>query len=100
VVQHLPIIPALLGVQEIECMSYQLPTFRQNGMLVGFGATVKHCAFYVMRLSTVEANKDEIKDYYTRKGNINFQCDIINPITTPAHTPRCWVHCDACAKQP
>ena len=27
-----------------ECISYQLPAFRQNRMLVAFGATAKHCA--------------------------------------------------------
>jgi len=28
-----------------ECISYQIPAFRLNGMLVGFGASAKHCAF-------------------------------------------------------
>ncbi len=58
-----------------ECISYQLPAFRQNGMLVGFGATAKHCAFYLMSSSTVEAHKDELKDYDTSKGTIRFQAD-------------------------
>jgi len=43
-------------------------------MLVGFGATAKHCAFYLMSSSTVEAHKkDELKDYDTSKGTIRFQ---------------------------
>src|SRR4051812_30784652 len=30
-----------------ECISYQLPAFRLDGkVLVWFGATAKHCAFY------------------------------------------------------
>jgi hypothetical protein len=29
-----------------ECISYQLPPFRYNRMLVGLGATANHCAFY------------------------------------------------------
>ena len=61
-----------------ECISYQIPAFRQNGMLVGFGATAKHCAFYLMSSSTVEAHKDELKDYDTSKGTIHFQAD--NPL--------------------
>src|SRR5437867_13432456 len=61
-----------------ECISYQLCAFRQNGMLVGFGATAKHCAFYLMSGSTVEAHKDELKDYHTSKGTIRFQPD--NPL--------------------
>jgi uncharacterized protein YdhG (YjbR/CyaY superfamily) len=58
-----------------ECISYQLPAFRQNGMLVGFGATSKHCAFYLMSSSTVEAHQEELKDYDTSKGTIRFQAD-------------------------
>ena len=55
-----------------ECISYQLAAFRQNGMLVAFGATANHCAFYLMSSSTVAAHKDELKDYDTSKGTIRF----------------------------
>lgn len=58
-----------------ECISYQIPAYRQNGMLVGFGATAKHCAFYLMSSSTVETHKDELKGYDTSKGTIRFQAD-------------------------
>ena len=58
-----------------ECISYQLPAFRLNGMLVGFGATPKHCAFYPMSSTTVEAHKNELKDFETSKGTIRFQAD-------------------------
>ena len=61
-----------------ECISYQIPAYRQNGMLVGFGATAKHCAFYLMSSSTVAAHKDELEDYDTSKGTIRFQAD--NPL--------------------
>jgi uncharacterized protein YdhG (YjbR/CyaY superfamily) len=44
-----------------ECISYQLAAFRQDRMLVAFGATANHCAFYLMSSSTLEAHKDEIK---------------------------------------
>src|SRR5205823_15046892 len=56
-----------------ECISYQLPAFRLNGMLVAFGATANHCAFYPMSTSTVEAHKNELKEYDTSKGTIRFQ---------------------------
>ena len=58
-----------------ECISYQICAFRQNGMLVGFGATANHCAFYLMSSSTVEAHKDELKGYDTSKGTIRFQAN-------------------------
>lgn len=44
-----------------ECISYQLAAFRMNGMLVGFGATTKHCAFYLMSNTTVDAHKEELE---------------------------------------
>ena len=56
-----------------ECISYQLAAFRQNGMLVAFGATANHCAFYLMSSTTVAAHQDELKDYDTSKGTIRFQ---------------------------
>jgi uncharacterized protein YdhG (YjbR/CyaY superfamily) len=56
-----------------ECVSYQLPAFRLNGMLVAFGATATHCAFYPMSSSTVADFKDALKSYDTSKGTIRFQ---------------------------
>jgi uncharacterized protein YdhG (YjbR/CyaY superfamily) len=59
-----------------ECISYQLPAFRLNGrMLVAFGATANHCAFFPMSSVTVEAHKDALKQYDTSKGTIRFQAD-------------------------
>src|SRR5438093_13064024 len=58
-----------------ECISYQLPAFRLNGMLVAFGATANHCAFYAMSSSTVEAHKAELRGYDTSKGTIRFPAD-------------------------
>jgi uncharacterized protein YdhG (YjbR/CyaY superfamily) len=59
-----------------ECISYRLPAFRLNGrMLVAFGATANHCAFYPMSSSTVEAFRDDLKDYKTSKGTIRFQAN-------------------------
>jgi uncharacterized protein YdhG (YjbR/CyaY superfamily) len=49
-------------------------------MLVAFGATANHCAFYPMSSSMVEAHKDELKDYDTGKGTIRFQA--ANPLPT------------------
>jgi hypothetical protein len=31
-----------------ECISYGVPAFRLDGMLVGFGASAKHCSFFLM----------------------------------------------------
>src|SRR3954470_842308 len=64
-----------------ECISYQLPAFRLDGMLVAFGATANHCAFYLMSASAVAAHKKELADYDTSKGTIRFQADHSLPTT-------------------
>jgi uncharacterized protein YdhG (YjbR/CyaY superfamily) len=57
-----------------ECISYQLAAFRLDGrMLVAFGATASHCAFYPMSASTVKAHRDELAGYETSKGTIRFR---------------------------
>jgi uncharacterized protein YdhG (YjbR/CyaY superfamily) len=63
-----------------ECISYQLPAFRQDGMLVAFGATSNHCAFYLMSAATVAAHKKELKGYDTSKGTIRFPADKPLPV--------------------
>ena len=62
-----------------ECISYGLAAFRLKGRpLVAFGATAKHCAFYLMSGSTVEAHEEVLAGYDTSKGTIRFQPD--NPL--------------------
>jgi len=56
-----------------ECISYQLAAFRLDGMLVAFGATKNHCAFYPMSATTVAEFEDELKNFETSKGTIRFQ---------------------------
>ena len=58
-----------------ECISDQFAAFRQDGMLVAFGATANHCAFYLLSASTVEEHADDLKGYDTSKGTIRFQPD-------------------------
>jgi len=62
-----------------ECISYRLPAFRLGGkLLVAFGATASHCAFYPMSSRTVAAFKNELREFETSKGTIRFQ--VANPI--------------------
>jgi uncharacterized protein YdhG (YjbR/CyaY superfamily) len=65
-----------------ECISYSLPAFELNGKkLVAFGATSKHCAFYPMSATTIEAHLDELEGYDVSKGTIRFQPDERLPAT-------------------
>ena len=63
-----------------ECISYSLPAFRLNGPLVAFGASAKHCAFYPMSATTIEAHKRELAAFETSKGTIRFQPDKPLPV--------------------
>lgn len=63
-----------------ECISYSICAFRQNGMLVGFGATAKHCALYLMSGTTLDGFQDELKGYDTSKGTIRFGADKPLPV--------------------
>ncbi len=67
--------------QAEECISYQLAAFRQKKMLVGFGATSKHCAFYLFSGSLVEKFPKELQGYDTSKGTIRFSADKPLPAT-------------------
>jgi uncharacterized protein YdhG (YjbR/CyaY superfamily) len=64
-----------------ECISYGIPGFRLNGrLLVSYGATAKHCAFYPG--SIVRQFKKELDDYDTTgKGTIRFSPDKPLPTT-------------------
>ena len=63
-----------------ECISYQMPTFKQNGMLVSFGAFSKHCSFFP-GAKPIETHREELKNFETSKGTIHFQPG--KPIPTP-----------------
>lgn len=61
--------------QAEECISYGLAAFRQNGVLVGFGAAAKHCAFYLWSGSIVGEFEAELAKYDTSKGTVRFPPD-------------------------
>ena len=63
-----------------ECISYQIPAFRLDGrILVGFGATARHCALYLMSSRTVADHEDDLRDYDTSQGTIRFGAE--NPLS-------------------
>lgn len=58
-----------------ETVSYGIPAFKYQGVLVSFGAAKNHCALYVMSPTTMAAHKDDLKAYDTSKGTIRFTAD-------------------------
>jgi uncharacterized protein YdhG (YjbR/CyaY superfamily) len=57
-----------------ETISYQMPAFKQNGVLVYFAAFKDHIGFFPTG-SGVEAFKDKLSSYKTSKGTIQFPLD-------------------------
>jgi len=57
-----------------ETISYQMPAFKQNGVLVYFAAFKDHIGFFPTG-SGVEAFKDKISGYTTGKGTLQFPLD-------------------------
>ena len=57
-----------------EVISYQMPGYKQNGMLVFFAAYEKHIGFYPTA-SGIEKFKKEIKKYNWSKGAVQFPID-------------------------
>jgi uncharacterized protein YdhG (YjbR/CyaY superfamily) len=58
-----------------ERISYGLAAFRLDRMLVGFGATSKHCAFYLMSSTVLDGFRSELEGCDISKGTIRFQPD-------------------------
>ena len=54
-----------------ETISYQMPAFKQNGILVWFAAFKNHIGFFP-KVSAIEAFKDELSGYELSKGTIRF----------------------------
>ena len=54
-----------------ESISYQMPAFKLNGMLVWYAGYKKHVGFYPSS-KPIQVFKDELTDYKTSKGAIQF----------------------------
>ena len=61
--------------QAEETISYGICAFREGVMLVGYGATAKHCAFFLMSNQTTTTHAADLKGYDLSTGTIRFQPD-------------------------
>jgi uncharacterized protein YdhG (YjbR/CyaY superfamily) len=57
-----------------ETISYKMPAFKQNGILVWFAAFKNHIGFFP-KVSAIEAFKTELSGYELSKGTIRFPLD-------------------------
>ena len=64
--------------QAEEIISYQMPAFKYNGMLVYFAAFKNHCSLFGGNAAVIKEMAAELKDYKTSTGTIQFTVD--NPL--------------------
>lgn len=57
--------------QATETISYQMPAFKQNGVLVWFAAFKNHIGFYPTAVG-IEEFKKKLAPYKTSKGTVQF----------------------------
>ena len=55
-----------------EVISYQIPTFKHQGMLVAFAAFEGHCGFYIISEKVLQNHAAELKEYELNKASIRF----------------------------
>jgi uncharacterized protein YdhG (YjbR/CyaY superfamily) len=57
-----------------ETISYRMPAFRYNGVLVWFAAFSSHCSFFPTA-AVIKAFQNELRGFATSKGTIHFPVD-------------------------
>ena len=68
-------IRAAAPSEAIEGISYQMPVFKYQGLLMGFAAYSDHCSLFAMSAALVVEFQEELKNYSTSKGTIRFALD-------------------------
>jgi uncharacterized protein YdhG (YjbR/CyaY superfamily) len=58
-----------------EVISYGIPMFKFNGMLVGYAAFAKHCSLFPTGSGVIERFAKDLKGYPTSRGTIRFPFD-------------------------
>jgi uncharacterized protein YdhG (YjbR/CyaY superfamily) len=58
-----------------ETISYGMPAFRQNGMLVYYAAYRDHCSFFVGSVLVLRRFAKELKPFAAGKGTLHFTPD-------------------------
>ncbi len=64
-------IRSVVPSKATETISYGMPAFRHNGVLVWFAAFSNHCSLFPTA-SVIEEFQSELKGYSTSKGTIHF----------------------------
>jgi uncharacterized protein YdhG (YjbR/CyaY superfamily) len=68
-------IRSVVPPETTEEISYGIPAFRYKGGLVGYAAFKRHCSFFPMSASLIDTMQDDLGEYRTSKGTIQFPLD-------------------------
>jgi uncharacterized protein YdhG (YjbR/CyaY superfamily) len=69
------LIRSVVPKQTTEVISYGIPMFKFNGMLVGYAAFKNHCSLFPTGSRVLDQFGTELKGYRTSKGTIQFPPD-------------------------
>lgn len=69
------VIKSVAPKEATEVISYRIPMFKYNGMLVGYAAFAKHCSLFPTGSGVIEKFAKELKGYKTSRGTIQFPSD-------------------------
>ena len=74
------VIRASVPREATETISYRIPMFKYNGMLIGFAAFKNHCSLFPANMDVFKAFKKELEPFHSAKGTLEF------PLDTPCPT--------------
>ncbi len=69
------VIQSVVPKKTTEVISYGIPMFKFNGMLVGYAAFKNHCSLFPTGSGVIEKFAKELKGYSTSRGTIQFPSD-------------------------
>jgi uncharacterized protein YdhG (YjbR/CyaY superfamily) len=72
-------IRSVMPAEAVEVISYKIPAFRLNRVLVWFAAFSDYCSLFPSS-AVIAAFKNELKGYSTSKGTVHFPMDKPLPI--------------------
>ncbi len=69
------VIQSVVPAKTTEVISYGMPMFKLNGMLVGYAAFKNHCSLFPTGSGVLDQFEKELRGYRTSKGTIQFPPD-------------------------
>jgi uncharacterized protein YdhG (YjbR/CyaY superfamily) len=69
------VIKSVVPKETTEVISYRMPMFKYNGMLVGYAAFKNHCSLFPTGSGVLDQFEKELKGCRTSKGTIQFPSD-------------------------